>query len=791
MLRQIVMPAFLAIILLTAALGITFIFMAYNMDSENAVLESRLLNAELVARQQYLEQLVEANGQRDEAYTKTVISFDQAWLQTTIGALVGDISELDAMLLIQTRGRLLFSNYANNHESLSQRNYGHLVRVLQRNLTTRLNTAQAMRGYISFDDGVYIVAASTVWPDSEQLIERALSDNQRNILVNLERLDFSKLSEIEDKLELSSLKLTEDIDSNTVHLALGASGYLTWEPKTPGTDTLAELAIPLTLFTISILLILTLFWRRADKLVQLFQRTDQAKSIFLSAVGHELKTPLNGITSGIALMYQNELPLNQKAYLHTIERSSRELAAKVTQIIDYTRLETSELRLDPVYLDLRTLLEDVVEGAHHEKQEVGAFLALHIPTNCPTKAIGDVKRIKQIVSVLLSELLGTKDHGTISLALMVQASDPVNTTYKLVASTTSANTLFSAHTSGAASTQSQTDDGTLSWNLATVRYLAEAMGGEITVVVNPQGGKQVHVQFVLGSRAQPVVDVAQSSCAGRRALIVDNEIGDHLVLTDYLSDIGFTVQNAANEQTAISFLKNANKDRYLIFIGENVGTENGLDVARNIKKAVCNAEIDLVIMAYEPQSCDASTMQNLGVASLLARPITLGNLLELVKGLYDPATETPHEGPSLATKRKYKLLEDMSILIVEDNPVSLNLLNKIISKWCCSVTSATNGEEAVKSAMNNSFDCVVMDYHMPRMNGAVATKEIRNLGLTMPIIMLSAASDQKDIDDCLDAGANTFIPKPVATPILKKKILQALADRTDDQIAGQLSTPKP
>lgn len=784
MLRQIIMPVFLAIILLAAALGFTFILMARNMDAASVVHETRLLEAELSTKQKYLEQHVKDNALWEEAYTKTVVSFDQPWFHTTIGSMVKNISEVDAVLLVQTGGRLLYSGYANMEESLSQRNYGHLVRTLQRNLPSRLNTAQAMRGYLSFDDGLYIVAAGTIWPESEGLIEQATGDSQRNILVVLEKLDTSKLSEIEDKLELNSLTLVEDVNPNLVHLALGASGYLTWDPKTPGVDILANLAIPMVLFTISIIVIFAFFWRRADRLVQLFQRANQAKSVFLSAVGHELKTPLNGITSGIALMHKDELPLTQQAYLDTIERSSRELAAKITQIIDYTQLETSELQLKPVYFDLRTVLEDVVESAYQAPQGAEALLALHIPASCPTKAIGDARRIKQIATILLSEVMGTKDRGTISLALTALKSDGTNTTFRLVASTTDASILLSALAPETVSSQPQTGDGTLSWNLATARYLAEAMEGRLSIAEDPQGGKQVHVQFVLGSRAQSVVEVAQPSCAGRRALIIDDESGDHLVLTNYLSDIGFAVQNAANEQTAISILESANKTRYLVFVGESVGPKTGLDVVRNIKQTADDADIDLVMMAYNPQSFDLSILQNLGVASLLHRPIMLGTLFELVKGLYDPTTpflEMVHgEGQSPVAKRNYTLLEDMSILIVEDNPVSLNLLCKIISKWCCSVASATDGDEAVKAVQKKSFDCVIMDYHMPRMNGAVATREIRNLGLTMPIIMLSAASDQKDIDTCLQAGANTFVPKPVATPILKKKILQALADRADD-----------
>lgn len=787
MLRQIIMPAFLAIILLALALGVTFTLMAHNMDDESIVHERRLLEAELTTKQQYLEQYAQNNAQWEETYTKTVQSFDEEWFHSTIGDLVNNIFEVDAVLLIQTGGRLLYSDYVDKEESLSQRNYGHLVRALQRNLTTRLNTAQAMRGYLSFDEGVYIVAASTVWPESEALIEQAIRDRQRNILVVLEKLDASRLSKIADKLELDALTLLTDIDPNRVHLALGSSGYLTWGPKTPGADFLSNLAIPVVLFTLSILLILVLFWRRADRLVRLFQRADQAKSVFLSAVGHELKTPLNSITSGIALMHKDELPTTQKAYLDTIERSSRELAAKVTQIIDYTRLETSELQLEPVYFDLRTVLEDVVDSAYLERQDVGALLALHIPANCPTKTIGDVNRIKQIATILLSEILGTKDQGTISLALTAQSSDATNTNFRLVASTTGANTLLAALVSESVTNRSQTGDGTMSWNLATARYLAEAMGGSLSIVDNPQGRKQIHVQFVLGSRAQSMLDVAQPSCAGRRALIIDDETGDHLVLADYLSDIGFTVQNAANEQTAISILKNANKIRYLVFVGESIGVENGVDVANNINQAVGETEIDLVLMAYNTQACDTSVLQNLGVASLLPRPITLGSLLELVKGLYDPSSPSQtyklQEDQNLSNQRNYKLLEDMSILIVEDNPVSLNLLCKIMSKWHCSVSSATDGDEAVELAASKSFDCVVMDYHMPRMNGAIATKEIRKLGLTFPIIILSAASDQKDIDNCLNAGATAFIPKPVATPILKKKILQSVADYSDHQFA--------
>jgi len=789
MLRQIIMPALLAIILLAAALGITFTLMARNMDAESIIHESKLLEAELATKQQYLEQHVETNAKWDLTYQKTIQSLDIEWFDATTGNLVDAFSEIDAVLLIQTGGRLLYSAYANDDESLSQRNYGHLVRTIQRNLTTRLNTTQTLRGYLSFDDGVYIIGASTVWPETDELIEQAMLERQRNILVILEKLDDPKLLTIEKKLELDTLRLANDVDQKVVHLALGSSGYLIWEPKTPGADFIASLAVPVALFTVSILLIFTLFWRRADRLVRLFQRTDQTKSIFLSAVGHELRTPLNGITSGIALMQKEKLPTAQKAYLDTIERSSRELAAKVTQILDYTRLETSELQLEPVYFDLRTVLEDVVDDIRLESRDFGPLLALHIPTNCPTKTIGDSKRIKQIATILLSEMLNIGSQGTISLALTVDKSDTTNTSFRLLASTTGIGSLLSPLVSETDLTRTQAGDGTVSWNLATARYLAEAMSGDLSIVTDPQGRQQIHIQFVLGSRTQPDLDVAQPSCDGRRALIVSDETGDHLVLAEYLSDIGFIVENAKDELAAIRILKDHERIKYLVFVSELVGMESGVAIARKIKKAVGKIEIDLVLMAYNPQACDTSMLQNLEVASLLPRPVTLGTLLQLVKGLYEPTSQPQgsliQEGQNLSIKRTEKLLEDMSILIVEDNPVSLNLLCKIIAKWHCNVSSATDGDEAVKAAADNPFDCILMDYHMPRMNGASATSAIRELGLDVPIIVLSAASDQKDIDACMNAGATAFVAKPVATPILKKKILQVVADHNDAQFRQQ------
>ncbi len=778
MLRQIITPALWAIVLLATALSITFMLMANRMDAENTVYESRLLVAELATKQQFLELQTQDNAEWEETYIKTVLSFDEAWFDSTIGNLVHATSDIDAILLIQTGGHLLYSNYNNQDETLSQRNYGHLVRTLQRNLPIRLKAPQALRGYISFDSGIYIVGAGTVWPESEPLVEQAMLDRQRNILVILEKLDASKLSEIESKLELNTLTPVTDVDPNIVHLALGSSGYLTWEPKTPGTDFLSDLALPVILFTVSILVILALFWRRADRLVRLFQRTNQTKSIFLSAVGHELKTPLNSITSGIALMHKGDLPTAQKSYLETIERSSRELAVKVTQILDYTRLETSELKLETEYIDLRTMLEEVVDDSRLERRDAGPPLALHIPTSCPTKAIGDARRIKQIVTIILSEILGTIGRGTINLALTAQTPGVKSISYQLVASTTGVSAFLSPPAAKAFSNRSQTSDGTLSWNLATARYLAEAMGGDLSIVEDPQGGQQIHVHFALSSRAQSPLDIVQSSCTGRRSLIVHDETGDHLVLGDYLSDIGFTVEYAEDEQAAINILTNTNKVRYLVFVSEFIGTENGVNIARNISHAAVDTEIDLVLMAYNPPACDTSALQNLE-ASLLPRPVALNSLLQLAKGLYDANTPSQNfnirEGKNLPVQRNYKLLEDMSILIVEDNPVILDLLCKIVSGWHCSVTGATDGDKAVKAVEIKSYDCILMDYHMPGLNGAIAIREIRALGLAMPIIVISAASDQNAIDECMKAGATTFVAKPIAAPVLKKKILEAVA----------------
>lgn len=266
MLRQIIAPALLAIILLSVVLGFTFSFVAQRMDAESIVYESRLLAAELAPKQQNLEQNARFNAEWDEAYTKTFQSFDKTWFDVAVGDMVETITHIDAVLLIQTGGQLLYSRYSSSDKALNPNLYGQLVRNLQRDLSIRPDAVQTLRGYLSFNGEVYLIGASTIWPQSEPLIEQATGDRQRNILVVLEKLDPPKLSMIENKLELNTLTVTSDIGPDVVHLAVGDGAYLTWEPKTPGTDFLANLALPSILFAAAILLILVLFWRRTNRL---------------------------------------------------------------------------------------------------------------------------------------------------------------------------------------------------------------------------------------------------------------------------------------------------------------------------------------------------------------------------------------------------------------------------------------------------------------------------------------------------------------------------------------------
>ncbi len=779
MLRQLITPVLSALLMLVMAFLLSVIYLTNQMDANVAQQELRLLKAELASRLKTLEQLAQDVGSWDDAYIKGVQAFDSNWLDLSIGDIVTSITDLDAILLIGPNGQISYQRYSETLPSLDKDTLRQLQSEIKLKINAKVKSAQTVGGYLAASGQTVLFGTSTVWPVRHDLLEIAQQTDGRSVFVYMERLDAHKLEAIQEKLDLNPLRLIrESADDGKSWVPIRNDVGLTWQPEAPGAAFLRSMTIPMLTFVALLTLIFLFFWRRASAVIRLYELAENTRSVFLSAVGHELKTPLHTIESGSELLRQGEMTTSQRSYLENISNAGHELSAKLNQVIEYTRLGSSKLEIEVVLLDVRELLEEVLANKLRGIKGNKMSVALRIPPDLITKVAGDRKKLGQTFDMLLTYILQSIEYGEVMIELTIVSSEKAqDIRYRLTITAKDQNNgrLFADKALLMEDFISPKGDGSFKWGLSTAQHILRAMKGDVGISRSEDGHGQLWAEFPLGYHSVSAPNFALPSVQGKQALIVDGGTFDSHVLAELLAAIGFTTQikqDQAGAEEAIDERRQANKPFELIFISDFIGSASGLNVARRLMVKTGPQDANFVLMSNDTSTCDTSILQNAGFAALIPRPIFLRNLRRIVADLFEPNLVGGLDGSAKISLDDEAGLAGLSVLIVEDNFVSRALLKKIVESWGCLVSVAENGKQAVEVAGRRDFDCILMDFNMPEMNGAAATHSIRDMGQSIPIIFLSAASDQHDIDQCKDAGMTDFISKPVAPLVLKKQLVK-------------------
>lgn len=481
------------------------------------------------------------------------------------------------------------------------------------------------------------------------------------------------------------------------------------------------------------------------------------KSSFLARMSHEIRTPLNSITGMSYLLKNTEVSLTQRMYISNIEQAANNMLSIINDILDFSKIEAGKIELEITSFSIDQVILNVVNIISHKIEEQGIKFRLHKDSEIPVWFYGDPRRIEQILLNLLNNAVKFTREGEVSLYVGL-----------ISAQNGKCHISFTVIDTGIGMTENQIENlfkpfvqGDITINrrfggsglgLSIVKSLVDLMNGRIEVSSAPGKGSTFTVYLTLDVDKEKEKIYGHTIYASRldsiRVLILEKQDTDINMLASYLGRFGMHYKIADSEESAVRILETANSKKSnsfdLLIVDFETPAVGGFGFVKALRGNGKIKKLPEILMPLPMNRLDLlDRLKEHGVDMGIVKPIIPSVLLNGILDIFDIKIKSGLVSSELKEAVPEKPDAKYRVLLAEDNKTNQLIVSSLLQPLGIETIVAGDGKEAVELYKQNceKIDLILMDLHMPVMNGYEASGKIREISKNVPYSGIDSRCD--------------------------------------------------